>query len=116
MGSFADWEWIRGALVWLGCADPADTRLSILDSDPRKDELLGVMERWEEAFGTAHVDVAEIDKHENAIALRDTLIEVACRNGVWSGKSVGWWLRRNKDRVIGGRCLRCGQEGDGHRW
>jgi hypothetical protein len=30
LGSFADWDWVRGALVWLGCADPADTRETVI--------------------------------------------------------------------------------------
>ncbi|MGE0363250.1 MAG: bifunctional DNA primase/polymerase [Vicinamibacterales bacterium] len=115
MGSFEDWEWIRGALVWLGCADPADTRVSILDNDPRKDELLVVLDLWARAFGSTPVEVADIERVESAGELRDKLIEVACR-GMWSGKSVGWWLRRHKDRVVGGRCLRCDASGDGHRW
>ncbi|MDO8795202.1 MAG: hypothetical protein Q7J25_11340 [Vicinamibacterales bacterium] len=124
MGSFTDWEWVRGALVWLGCADPADTRSAILDSDPRRDELTTVMNLWEEAFGESRIDVAEIttqadaqQEHPNVTvrALRDKFVEVACR-GKWSGKSVGWWLRRNKDRVIGGRCFRCDQSGNRQQW
>lgn len=129
MGSFADWDWVRGALVWLGCADPADTRDAILDADPRKDELIDVLDLWIEAFGSQPVEVSEIGERADGYAkdysaveprdrvkvLRDKLIEVACR-GAWSGKSVGWWLRRHKDRVVGGRCLRSEAGRDGMRW
>jgi hypothetical protein len=117
MGSFTDWEWIRGALVWLGHADPADTRESILDSDPRKDELLVVLDLWQQAFGVDPTEVAEVDRRtgESVTALRNKLIEVACRKE-WSGKSVGWWLRRHKDRVVDGRCLQCEQYGGRQRW
>jgi hypothetical protein len=132
MGSFTDWDWIRGALVWLECDDPADTRLSILDSDPMKDELLNVMELWEGAFDdpSKPIEVAEIDrltviqrrqfgeiaKEGGVCVLRDKLVEVACKGGVWNSKSVGWWLRRNKDRIIRGRCFRSGKGGDGNGW
>lgn len=121
MGSFSDWEWIRGALVWLDCADPADTRSAILDSDPRKDELLAVMDLWASALGGTAVEVADINTRADGDAdaavrvLRDKLTEIACR-GTWSGKSVGWWLRRNKDRVVGGRCFQCEQSRNGQRW
>jgi hypothetical protein len=54
MGSFGDYEWIRSALVWLGCADRADTRTAILDSDPRRDELTTVMDAWERVIGLAY--------------------------------------------------------------
>ena len=124
MGSFADYEWIRGALVWLDHADPAETRLSILANDPRKDELIVVLDLWEKAFGPAPIDVAEIERRaqprgtvpDAVTVLRDKLIEICCRHGAWSGKSVGWWLRRNKDRVVGGRCLRCFASGQGNEW
>jgi hypothetical protein len=120
MGSFSDWDWIRGALVWLGWADPADTRQAILDSDPRRDELVDVVDLWQDALGEAEVEVADIAEqacHTSAAKLlHEKLIEVACR-GAWSGKSVGWWLRRNKDRVVGGgRCFRQTAGRNGQRW
>ena len=137
MGTYDEWGWIRGALVWLGHADPADTRLSILDNDPRKDELGAVMDLWEKAFGPEGVETTDIARlsdvgfdtptHDTAelaamrehatrvAALRDKLVEVACR-GAWNGKAVGWWLRRNKDRVLGGRYLRCETVGGHLQW
>jgi hypothetical protein len=48
-------------------------------------------------------------------ALRDKFVEIACR-GVWSGRSVGWWLRRNKDRVVSGRSFRSEQGRNGQQW
>lgn len=124
MGSFADWEWIRGALVWLGCADPAETRASILASDPRKDELITVLDAWEMALGEMPVEVGDIAKRADdpntrtdaIVALRDALVGAACRGGVWNAKSIGWWLRKYKDRIVGGRCLRGEQVRDKQRW
>ena len=103
MGSFDDWAWVRGALAWLGCADPAETRQSIVESDPRQGELFVVMRLWDEAFGSRPMDVASIGTSTDpeVRVLRRKLLEVACR-GTWSGRSVGWWLRRHKDRVVAG--------------
>lgn len=106
MGSFADYDWIRGALVWLGCADPADTRQTILDNDPRKDELVTVMDLWAEALGDRRVEVGEITQLQDQLRLVTALQDAACRGREWSSKSVGWWLRRHKDRVVDGRCFR----------
>jgi len=47
-------------LVWLGCADPADTRQGILDNDPKKDDLIAVLDLWERAIDDDAVDVAAI--------------------------------------------------------
>jgi hypothetical protein len=130
MGSFADYEWIRAALVWLGQADPNTTRAAILRDDPRKGELVEVMELWEASIGLEAVEVSDIRRRAEAFAndqpaiaqreavklLQTKLIEVACRGGKWSGKSIGWWLRRHKDRVVGGRMFKCEPGGDGQRW
>jgi hypothetical protein len=132
MGGFNDWEWIRGALVWLGCADPADTRSTILDNDPEKEELIAVLDLWSRAVGSTPTTVAEINTEADEptpdgqpwpatkvayVELRSKLTEVACK-GNWSAKSVGWWLRRHKDRVIANRCVRMGQHKgrSGQQW
>ena len=118
MGSFDDWAWIRGALVWLGCADPADTRQSSVESDPRQGELFAVMQLWDAAFGSGRTDVASVGTSTGADmeALQIKLIDVACRQRTWSGRSVGWWLRRYKDQVVAGQCFQCEPGMDGLRW
>jgi hypothetical protein len=130
MGSFADFALIRGALVWLGHADPAETQEAIFDADPRRDELQDVMALWAAALGDASIEVAEIDKAASAFAtsyaqikarpaiveLHDKLIEAGCQGRGWSGRSVGWWLRRHKDRVSNGRAFRCEPSRNGQKW
>ena len=118
MGSFDDWAWVRGALVWLGCADPADGRQSSVERDPRQAELFAVTQLWDRAFGSRGMDVASISTstHPDVLALRAKLVDVACRGGTWSGRSVGWWLRRHKDRVVAGQCFHCEPGADGLRW
>jgi hypothetical protein len=131
MGSFPDYNWIRGALVWLGEADPEITRKDILDADPKRDELLDVMRVWAAAIGEELIEVAQIDRAadedlanrgkqrsvgeiehgEKMIALRDTLLATAC-HGQWSTKSVGKWLARHRDRVVNDASF-CSRQ-DGH--
>ena len=117
-GSFEDYSWIRGALAWLGCADPADTREAILENDPRKNELLEVMGAWELAFGNKPIVIGDLtnpsddemtDLKKN---LRSLLTDVCCRGQGWNSRSVGWWLRRNMEKVIERRCFK--QDGKHH--
>lgn len=116
MGSFNDYEWIRGALVWLGCNDPTDTREAIFEADPRKDELITVMDAWETHVGVdTGVELGDIPKKEMYRELERLLADVACR-GMFSAKSVGWWLRRHKERVVGGRCFRAQASRNGLVW
>jgi hypothetical protein len=126
-GGFDDYAWIRGALVWLGESDPAETRERILDADPRRDELASVLELWARAYPSAtEVTVgaiasqAEDDQAANrasaVVALRDKLIEVSCHGPAFNAKRVGWWLRRHQDRIVGGRLLRSRKQGDRLCW
>ena len=115
MGSFSDYEWIRGALVWLDRADPADTRLAVLDNDPRKDELLHVLTLWSAELGSRPVELKEIGD-ASGTDLHAALIEAACHGRDWNAKSVGWWLRKYKDRVVGGRSLRSQPGRNGQQW
>ena len=113
MGSFEDWDaCVRGALVWLGCADPADTRKAILDADPRKSDLVEVMELWAQHPGLDEFYELNALEHASrqpdcAVHVVDKLTEVACRGGRWSSRSVGRWLAGHKDRVVNGRYFTC---------
>jgi hypothetical protein len=119
MGSFEDWDWVRGALVWLGRADPALTRAGIFSGDPMREELSTVMDLWAALFKSQKVRVNEIEEMQQgeAYQLRARLVETCCR-GAWSSRAVGRWLTRNKDKVIGGRYFSCmeGAAGHGHQW
>lgn len=108
MGSFEDWsDWVRGALVWLGYADPCATREAVLDSDSNKNDLLEVMQLWERVFGSLPVTISKIqgNSHTEAAALEMKLCEVSGSRD-WHAKNVAGWLRRNKDRFVGGRAFR----------
>lgn len=133
MGSFADFDWIRGALVWLGREDPQVTQDGIFAADEYRDEDRDVMALWETALKDEWIEVAEIAKRADAvpkeyndlkargpiIELRDKLIEVArCR--VWNGKVVGRWLARRKDKLVSRGddrwAFRCKDSRNGLKW
>ncbi|MEQ1757595.1 MAG: hypothetical protein ABL986_04705 [Vicinamibacterales bacterium] len=101
-GSFPDYAVVRGALVWLDRADPADTRQTLVEADSRRDDLVRVMELWRSAVGDRSVTVAELLNVAGieGVHLRNALTEIACRGGAWNAKSIGWFLRRSKDRVV----------------
>ncbi len=47
IASFADWsDMVRSALVWLGCADPADSMEQAREDDPELAELREIVEVW----------------------------------------------------------------------
>lgn len=113
VGSFERWsEWVREALVWCGYGDPDETRTAVLADDPRKGELVEVLQAWRRAWGDNALTVSEAKQDEPLAAL---LVEVTGRSPL-STKSVGWWLKRNVDRVVAGLVVRRLGDSGAVRW
>lgn len=112
VGSFEEWDLVRGTLVWSGYADPADTRVDVLRDDPEKAQRAEIMELWSTVFGDRPVTVSDIGKLDHQHKLKAAFVSaVPSRTGLWSPDRVGWWLRHNMDTVVGGRAFR--KAGDG---
>ncbi len=110
MGSFEEWNLIREAICWIGEADPADTRDRLFVDDPQKGDLFEVLELWDKAIGSEPVTLSEIVERTNGVdygPMRDlySALEQRTFKGKFNARSVGRYLNRNKDRVVGGRYL-----------
>ena len=115
LGSFEEWsDWVRSALVWLGCEDPVKTRLKIERGDPQKENLSRIISLWKDVYGEDRsVTVLEIlkdctmestsDPSNSLIELAQAFREVARGKGKdVSSNSLGYWLRKNRDKVQDG--------------
>ncbi len=110
-GSFEDWsDLVRGALVWAGEPDPCETLADVAAVDSVREELAALIDEW-----AAAVDVGRAVTAGELLALaseraaegpgRDGLmmaLEAACPRRV-SAKAIGWYLKKVKSRVVGGR-------------
>ena len=123
LGSFEDWsERIRGALLWLGEADPCETIEAARASDQRLVSLTGLVELWNEHFGGEVVTSAQIIEHATKRQpardvlspgdwefchpeLREALLAVAGEGGKINGRRLGTYLRHQVDRVVGDCCI-----------
>ncbi|MFN3960569.1 MAG: bifunctional DNA primase/polymerase [Parvularculaceae bacterium] len=105
-GSFEDWDLVRGSLVWLGYADPAETRLAVKDDNPLVEERAEVL-----GAGAAHAGVrrrftmADVDTSRSLETLRDKLARQLTR-GDWDKARAGQLLRRHRDLPFMGVTLR----------
>ena len=112
MGSFEEWNIVREALIWLGEPDPTVTRERAIADDPRKSDLAELIDLWNTALGSEAVTLAEIaekamqDPYSKVALLHDALASRTAK-GVFNARSVGRYLARHKDRVVGGRALKC---------
>jgi len=120
LGSFEAWsDLVRGALMWLGAADPAESMNELRKADPVLEAVRAVMGQWCSAIGTIQsVTVAEVIRQatethpdgELANAdFRDALMAVAGRSGALNGRALGNWLQSQQGKIVDGlRFVRMG--------
>ena len=115
LGSFTEWSrTVRAAMVWAGTADPIEAMSRTRDADPSRQEIAAVLNAWHEHFGDRPVKGAEvIAAFETNTALLEALTAIS-RGGKLTGRSLGYWLRNNKDRRAGGLVLTQGTVRDGN--
>ncbi len=133
LGSYEVWSsWVRGALLWLGQADPVATMEGVRDRDPKLDALTAVLELWEDVIAGATVSVRDVidQATEQVTALgiqyktelrhpdfREALLAIAGEGGAINSKRLGKWLAGNQDRVVQGhRLIRVGVSVGIARW
>jgi putative DNA primase/helicase len=114
LGSFEQWSHlIRGALIWLGEADPAITMEELRKHDPKQTALKTVMLQWGYIWGlNVPVSVSTMVQKANewrrneykqgyvAPEWRDALMIIAGVGSNISNHKVRKWLSRVKDRPM----------------
>jgi hypothetical protein len=118
IASFGDWsDTVRSALVWLGCADPADSMEQAREDDPELAELREVTSLWRDTLGIGggftvkdladradertKTQMGEPTEHAHP-ELRDCLLRIAGERGAISTKRLGYWLRGREGRIVNG--------------
>jgi len=147
IASFNEWNaWVRGALLWLGCGDPAASMEEAREDDPELSELREVLGLWKEAVGlnmgrtVRELDELSDKKVMKEVAgqdrfgddftkmvatdglewpdLRAALTKIAGERGSLNAKRLGKWLLAREGRIADG--LRLERMGRGHggvvRW
>lgn len=111
LGSFEAWsDLVRGALIWLGMADPVATMAQVREADPRRLQLLAVMAHWNEVIGDERVTVNEVIAAavRSGGEFREALLAVAGERGAIDGRRLGRWLGAHKGRIVDGRWIEAG--------
>lgn len=108
-GSFDEWSrLVRAPLVWLGQADPCESRAEIRANDPiaeeRAEVLCALLRKYEIETKFRISDIDESLKSELARHLRDA---------AWNSRRAGRLLTRHKDLPYLGVVLRCRPSGSG---
>ena len=147
IASFNEWNtWVRGALLWLGCADPVASMEEAREDDPELSELREVLGLWKEAVGVnlgrtvreldelsdkkLTKEMSGQDRHGEEFTktvptddleypdFRAALTKIAGERGSLNAKRLGKWLLAREGRIADG--LRLERMGRGHggvvRW
>ena len=117
LGSFQDWSrYVRGALVWLGCADPCASMEDAREDDPELNDLRELLAAWRADFGpVGSFTCAEIidmvgEQYDDGTFRNPKMREIATRvaggrNG-YDGRKLGVFLRQKEGRIVNGIRLR----------
>lgn len=104
-GSFDQWsDWVRGALVWLGEADPCLTRKFIEGDDPEREAAAALLAAIYGEWGEKWFKVGELldDDVEETLS---KAVMLATPPGRDHRKLLGHYLQRQKGRIYGGLML-----------
>jgi hypothetical protein len=98
-------DYCRFPLMWLGYPDPATALLEQVRHDPDGDVLSGLMTEWHEVFQAAPttvrkaIDAAKTECPNLLDAMRELPVE---ERGEINPSKLGWLLKKNANRIIGG--------------
>lgn len=106
-GRFEEWsDLVRSAIIWVGCADPCESRKEIEDDDPERVKIGNLFASWHTIFGDYSQKVkdvvkkAEIESKEGNEDLLDALLEMAPDNkGGVNPRSLGKQLAKHNKRI-----------------
>jgi hypothetical protein len=99
-------DYCRYPLMWLGHPDPATALLEQVRHDPDADALCGLMTEWHAVFGSTPttlrkaVDTAICSQPNLLDAMREFPVEE--RGGGINRSKLGWVLKKNANRIVGG--------------
>lgn len=119
LGGYEEWSnLVRGALLWLGLADPVRTQDSVREADPQRQRFAAAAAQWDLVIGNRRVTIRDAITaaiQAGAGEFREALLAVAGERGAIDGRRLGAWLGRNKGRVVGQYRFDQGALRDGNR-
>lgn len=120
-GRFEEWsDWVRSAIVWMGLADPCDTRRRVEETDPVRAELSALLAALAAQFKTRTFRVADVlEAQQDNGTLRELIgpILATTAAGQSQAQHLGHYFQRVHRRREGGlRLLRDGLSGGSATW
>lgn len=98
-------DYCRYPLIWLGHPDPATSLVEQVKHDPDSEPLMNLMAEWYKVFGSSMTTVRKVVT--TASWDHEELTEALCEfpileKGAINRSKLGWILKKNADRIVGG--------------
>ncbi len=107
----------RHPLIWLGLPDPAQVLIDQVQADPDSDVLQRLLEEWYRAFGDKPLTLRKVLQDAYDGDLQDALMELpVVERGSINKSKLGWFLKRNQDRIIGDYTLQKAESSERNAW
>lgn len=117
LAGFAQWsKWVRDALCWVRLPDVVETIAKVRASDTRLSATAAILTIWHEIIGPRRITTNELIETAGSPTnadLRHALLAVAEKRGAIDPRLLGWWLTKNRDRIVAG--LRIVRDGEVHK-
>jgi hypothetical protein len=116
-GGFDEWsDTVRATLVWLGLADPCQTRQCVIDDDPDREQAGALLAAWHNAFPDESVRILTVVQH----AIEDQDLKAALssvagqKDGGLNSYKLSHWCREWNHKIVGGFRISKDKEYKGH--
>src|SRR5262249_49181453 len=97
-------DYCRYPLMWLGHPDPATALFEQVRHDPDADALGALMQEWGGGVGANPTTVRKaLETAQSHLDLLDAIRELPVEErGEINRSKLGWLLKKNADRIVGG--------------
>lgn len=103
LGSFVEWSnWVRGAIIWLGYADPVSSQEAVREVDPIRAAVAAVLGQWDQHIGDKRVTTSQVIQASLCQAeFQASLLAVAGTGKNVNTQRLAKWLQSHKNQRIG---------------
>lgn len=123
LAGYGEWsDHCRQPLLWLGCADPANSVFASVNEDPDREALARLLAAWHAAFVKTPAMVRQAVKQaaqpgDESAELREVIQDIAEQGGVINRRLLGRWIKRHAGRIVNGmRFARDGGNRSAEAW
>jgi hypothetical protein len=114
-----DWaNYCRHPLIWLGLPDPATALLEQMRADADTDVLLSFLKAWHNEHGDKALELRQLLSFGyGGSELEEALLDLpVIEKGNVNRSRLGHYLKRNRDRVVGGLMVQKAQHSSRNAW